>query len=356
MRFSGDLRRSGWLKAALISALLLLTSCQQQQQKALYSDQPQCDSQFASLRDPVETMMKDLSLPGAGLLLIWKGQTVCEAYFGEYNSDTTVPIVSAAKWLSAATILTLVDDGTLSLDDVVLKYLPYFPGERGAITLRELLSHTSGIDLYNDCMFQSYLTLDECARQIAAMNLLASPGTQFNYSGAAFSIAGRMAEVAAKKPWAEIFETKMAEPLALKVTTYGNSMNPMLSEGYVSSTLREYGVFLKMIAQDGISQEKRILSENSIKEMKSDQTTHAEIGYSPRDASLRYGLGIWRDLAHPDGTPIQISSPGGGGFVPWIDYDRNLIGIVMYYDRIERVWPAVAAVQQGAREIIDQVH
>ncbi|MBI1730155.1 beta-lactamase family protein [Candidatus Acetothermia bacterium] len=349
------MQRSEWLKAALISALLLLPSCQQQE-KELYSDQPRCDPKFASLQDPVAKMMKDLNLTGAGLLLIWKGQTVCEAYLGGYNQDTTVPIVSAAKWLSAATILTLADDGTLSLDDLVSKYLPYFPGEKGAITLRELLSHTSGIDLYNDCMFQSVLTLDECAREVASMNLLASPGTQFNYSGAAFSVAGRMAEVASKMPWAEIFSTKMAQPLGLKVTTYGKSMNPMLSEGYVSSSLREYGVFLKMIAQNGISQGKRILTQNSIQEMESDQTTHAEIGYSPRDPSLRYGLGIWRDLVHPDGRPAQISSPGGGGFVPWIDYDRNLIGIVMFYDRIERVWPAVAAVQQGARDIIDQAH
>ncbi|MBI1743820.1 beta-lactamase family protein [Candidatus Acetothermia bacterium] len=312
-----------------------------------------CDPAFVPVRDQMARSVHDLNLPGGALLLVWKGKPVCETYFESFDEHTTVPIVSAAKWLSAATILTLVDEGKLALDDRVSKYLPYFTGDKSTITLRQLLSHTSGFPDYSSCMFQKELTLEACAREIATLQLISLPGDLFYYGGAAFTVAGRMAEVASGKSWAELFETRIAKPLGLTDTNYGETENPLLSEGYTISSLRDYGRFLKMIFNQGISHGRRVLSANSIAEMQKDQTVGAEIGFSPRDPHIKYGLGVWLDSIGAKGSASEISCPGARGFVPWIDFDRNLIGIFMVSDSIDRVWNAVREVQQKTREIID---
>jgi CubicO group peptidase (beta-lactamase class C family) len=295
-----------------------------------------------------------LGLSGGALLLRVNGETACEAYFGTYNEQTVIPVVSAAKWLSAATILTLVDDGTLSLDDPASKYLPYFTGDKAGITLRQLLSHTSGIPPYHDCMFMKELTLDQCVRRIAEMDLLAPPGAEFNYSGAGFSVAGRMAEVASGQSWAELFQSRIADPLHLTTINYGDTQNPVLSEGYTVSSLNDYGTFLQMILDAGVFEGRQVLSAESIAEMRRDQRMGAALNDSPR-GPVAYGLGVWLDrLDDPSGEAGQISSPGGGGFVPWVDFDRKVAGIFMVYDRIEPVWGMVQAMQQITGEVVDE--
>lgn len=334
-----------------IVSCLLLSGCQP---RDAASETVACQPDFTPVQEAMGQMVLDLKLAGAALLLQQDGKRLCEEYFGAFDEDTAVPVVSAAKWLSAATILALVDEGALSLDDPVSKYLPYFTGAHGAITLRQLLSHTSGLPDYSNCMFVPQLTLDRCAREIAQSQLIAPPGTQFNYGGTAFTVAGRMAEVAGRARWSALFETRMAEPLGLLSTSYGNTTNPMLSEGYVTSSLRDYGTFLQMILNGGTYGGRRVLSQAAIDEMLKDQTVGADVRFSPRGPDLRYGLGVWRDRVNEDGTLSQASSPGGGGFVPWIDFDRKLIGVFMVQDRIERVWDTVVEVVRGARDIVDQ--
>jgi CubicO group peptidase (beta-lactamase class C family) len=328
----------------------LLCACRR---PAGYNEQVHCDPAFVPVSDRVSQAVRDLQLDGGALLLKQNGQTVCEAYFGSYDERTVVPIASAAKWRSAATILTLVDDGTLALDDPVSKYLPYFTGDHGDITLRQLLSHTSGLPDYSPCMFRPDLKLDECAREIAALDLLAAPGTQFFYSGAGYSVAGRMAEAASGLSWAELFDARMAQPLGFSATSYGNTWNPSLSEGYTVSSLREYGAFLQMMLDGGMANGQQVLSAASLAEMRRDQTLGTALGFSPRGADVTYGLGVWRDRVGPTGAASEISSPGVGGFVPWIDFDRNLVGVFMVYDPTEQVWETVSQVRQETRDIID---
>ena len=334
-----------------IASCLLLSGCQP---RDAASEQVACQPDFVPVKDKMGQMVLDLKLAGGALLLQQDGKRLCEEYIGAFDEDTVVPVVSAAKWLSAATILALVDEGALSLDDPVSKYLPYFQGAHGAITLRQLLSHTSGLPDYSNCMFVPQLTLDRCAREIAQATLIAPPGTQFNYGGTAFTVAGRMAEVAGRANWHALFASRMAEPLGLLSISYSNTTNPILSEGYVTSSLRDYGIFLQMILNGGMYGGRRVLTEQAIEEMLKDQTASADVHFSPRGPDLRYGLGVWRDRVNEDGTLSQASSPGGGGFVPWIDFDRKLIGVFMVQDRIERVWDTVVEVVRGTRDIIDQ--
>ena len=70
-------------------------------------------------------------LEGAALLVVRDGQIFRNTGYAKYNTSTVVPIASASKWLTAATMLSLVDDGRLTLDDKVNNYLPEFTGTSG---------------------------------------------------------------------------------------------------------------------------------------------------------------------------------------------------------------------------------
>lgn len=313
--------------------------------------QSSCEPAFAPAADSVRRMVSRLGLLGAGLIIRLKGRPVCEVYVGPLGPETEMPVVSAAKWLSAAAILALVDEGTLRLDDSVSRYLPYFKGDKRGITLRQLLSHTSGLVDYSPCMFQQQLTLDICARQIGEKTRLrAPPGREFAYGGAAFSVAGRVAEVAAKASWAEVFAGRVARPLGLWHTGYGPTANPMLSEGLVYSSAADYATFLQMLLDGGMQDGQRVLSEAMVEEMMRDQTAGITNRVSPR-GDRTYGLGCWRDVVDSTtGRALVLTSPGGGGFVPWINRRRGMIGVLAVFDRLERVWPTAVAVMTAARD------
>jgi CubicO group peptidase (beta-lactamase class C family) len=296
-------------------------------------------------------MTGELGLKAAALVLRHHGRVVCTVYLRNANPSTPVLLVSAAKWLSAATILTLVDEGRLRLDDSVSRHLRDFTGAKRAITLRQLLSHTSGIPPYHPCMFRPDLTMDECARAIGKqVTLSAAPGTSFQYGGAAFTVAGRMAEVADGRSWEQLFQARMAQPLGFTHTSYGGGSNPLLSEGTAYATAEDYATFLQMILDGGVWQGRRVLSEAMVEELTRNQIEGAAIESSPR-GDRTYGLGCWRDVVDSaTGRALVLTSPGAGGFVPWINRKRDLVGVVAVMDRLERIFPRVVGLMVAARD------
>jgi CubicO group peptidase (beta-lactamase class C family) len=330
----------------VVSAFLILLSAVPSAARA----QSVCERAFQPAADTLAQMSGEFGLNGAALVIRHRGHVVCEVYLGRYDAATEVPLVSAAKWLSAATILTLVDDGHLRLDDSVAKYLQYFKGPKRAITLRQLLSHTAGFPSHHPCMFRATLTLDECARAIVTQSQLASePGTSFRYGGAGFTVAGRVAEVADGRPWAELFHVRMAQPLGLTHTAYGPGQNPSLSEGLAYSSAAEYATFLQMVLDGGTWQGKRILSVAMVEELTRNQIEGIPIESSP-GGTRTYGLGCWRDAVDSaTGRAVVLSSAGAGGFIPWINRKRGLVGVVAVFDNIERIYPRAAGLMLAAR-------
>ncbi len=302
--------------------------------------------------DLVGSGVASLPLDGASLLLAKDGQVIYRQTFGTYSPDTAVPIASGSKWLSATVIMTLVDDGRLGLDDPVSRFLPSFTGDMGQITLRELLSHTSGLPDYHPCLADQSITLADCVEQIAQGGLSVQPGTVFDYSGVGFQVAGRIAEVVAGKPWASLFQERVAGPLGMTGTTYGPSQNPVIAGGVIS-TLRDYGNLLEMLLDEGAFGSQRILSPASVHEMQRDQTRGVPIVVSVYSDGRRYGLGEWRDVVDAQGNALQLSSQGDTGFSPWIDLQRRLLGVFLVDDSLGDVEALVGKIQQQVRHIVD---
>jgi uncharacterized protein (TIGR03437 family) len=251
------------------------------------------------------------------------------------GTPEVLPIASASKWLAGATILRLVDAGYIGLDDPVSMYLPYFRDEKAGITIRQLLTHTSGLSGDYPCMSHRDIPMDDCVQQIAARPMLLNPGTDFSYGDVSLQVIARVAEVVTGLRWNEIFRSRIAEPMGLENTSYENGsevQNPSVAGGAVS-TIDEYLLFLRMIRNGGVSAGTRILSRRAVDLMLADQTAGAIIRSTPYSA-----YEIWLE-GMEDGLPNGNSSQGGYGVSPYYDRERDLIFLLFVYDQ-RRVYPS----------------
>lgn len=302
---------------------------------------------------------------GMEVSIVQNGHEVYWKQFGGWRRDTQAPIASATKWYSAAVIMSLVDSGVFALDDRASRFLPYLEGDKAPITIRQLMSHTSGFPgefpLAHRCLGDASDTLDHCVQALAAVPLRARPGTAFIYAGAGMQIAGRVAEVATGKDWQTLFRERVAQPLGLTATDYdykGPTRNPRISGGG-RSTVSDSMKFLSMLMQDGMYEGRRVLSAHAVEEMLRDQTGGAPIVESPfaraglGDAKLalnRYGIGNW--LEEPDGSGRSTwhSSPGALGWTPLIDTSRKL-QVVIGVEALRGFQPHYVEARQLLKEV-----
>lgn len=343
-------RVSFLLLAGMAFMFVTLTGCLQP-----LKGQPQVTNVAADLpivTKTVESAVDKDKLEGVAVLLMKDNRVIYEKSFGRYNLNTVVPIASASKLLASSTIMTLVDEGKLALDAPISKYMPNLTGEEANITLRQLLSHTSGLPGQHRCLSNNSITLEECADQILERGLRTEPGTDFSYGGVSYQVAGRLAEIASGKSWNSLFEERIQRPLNMTNTNYKASLNPRIAGG-ASSTLQDYANLLQMHINGGVFNSKRILSTQAVTEMQRDQTRGLPISISPHKDGRRYGLGLWRDIVDNQGRVIQLSCQGAFGFSPWIDRQRNLIGVFLVRSRWRTIVPVVEQLQKNVRDMVD---
>lgn len=297
---------------------------------------------FSPVYNKIKTWIDEGYYNGASILIAKNNQVIYEGYFGNYDTGTVAYIASAGKWLAAAAIAAVVDEGRLSWDDPVKKWLPAFKDTKGNATLRMLFSHTAGYPDYQPegKRRDDYQTLSEAVANIIDLPADTLPGTKFRYGGLAMQVAGRMAELATGKNWEEIFQEKIARPLGMKSTHFTPvdttpGHNPMIGGG-ARSSLHDYSRFLQMILNEGMYNGKRVLSARAVKEMQADQIKNARVNAGEfvelaraTDRKDIYGLGEWREEVNARGEATLISSPSWAGAYPWIDKKNNLYGFFL---------------------------
>lgn len=307
----------------------------------------QCQPDFSAADHLLATHRVDQDLPGAGLAIFdAAGTDYHTAYWGSYDASTFVALASASKSVSAAAIVSLVDDGTLSLDDTVGELLPVWSGTPvGAVTVRQAFSQTAG--LYNDewpCVGDPTTTLDICATDILGNTpRISAPGKTFFYGGNSMHVAARLAEVAycnrfpsrcaglaSGAIWRKIFDERIKGPLGIGMF-WNSTTNPRIAGG-LFSRLSDYRTFWRMILGGGTVDGVRVLSPAAVDLLLQDQTRSARLYYSAASAGIRYGLGIWREDPGPFGDAATLSDPGLFGFHPWFDTETGIGGLVMIYD------------------------
>jgi len=251
----------------------------------------------------------------------------------EFTGKTQSPAASCSSWLTATLAMMFVEDGKISLDDPVTKYIPIFTSySKRYITIRHCLTHTTGIHAEEpglkavlEGQGKKYNTLEEEVNSFAKREIERNPGEMFFYSNIGLNIVGRILEIVSKKTFDRLIAERLLRPLKMRQTSfyvdYDKSVNP---SGGAVTTSNDYINFLTMILNKGTFEGKRLLSEKSIADMQKMQTGNAVIKYQPAVVQgYDYGFGDWILQKDATGTGTVISSPGLFGSFPYVDYCRG---------------------------------
>ncbi len=193
-------------------------------------------------KDSTELALKvDAALPphvGACVMAIDDGQVVFEHATGLADIQSKTPctpttnfrMASVSKQFTATAVMLLVDRGKLSLDDSLTKFFPGFPDYGKRITVKHLLTHTSGLPAYEDLIPPgTKLQLDD----LDVLHLLMdakeprfNPGEKFEYSNSGYAMLGLIVEVASQKPFHAFLASEIFRPLGMDDTVlYQRGLN-----------------------------------------------------------------------------------------------------------------------------------
>jgi CubicO group peptidase (beta-lactamase class C family) len=259
---------------------------------------------------------------------------------GAATMDTPYESASTSKWVSAAIVLTLVDKGLMSLDDSPQDYLTEteWPVDAShplySITLRQLLSFTSGLSDEAACHNLPNIDFFTCVAQIAENNLATSvaPGAEFYYASNHLQVAGAMAvRAGGYADWASLFAAFKAGTGLFPSSDYNlpSTTNPRLAGG-MTWTGTDYVNFIRAFKTASFYN-----SADMVALAASDQLGGATIRYSPANERTgedwHYGFGMWMECHSPtfNCTNItQVSSAGAFGAYPFWNTQHDYMGIV----------------------------
>ncbi|MFD1788908.1 serine hydrolase domain-containing protein [Sphingomonas floccifaciens] len=183
-------------------------------------------------------------VPSASIAVVRGGRIVLAKAYGK--ASETIPVATPAlpyqvasnsKQFTAAAILLLEDEGKLSLDDHVSKYLPGISGG-DQITIRQLLSHTSGLQDYWPHDY-SFVAMSKPVRPKGIIDRWAkkpldfAPGTQWQYSNTGYVVAGQIVEKVAKRSLFDFLKSRIFTPLGMtSVVDQDKAIGPAYPQGY----------------------------------------------------------------------------------------------------------------------------
>lgn len=198
----------------------------------------------------VRLEMAQQHIPGLSLCVIRDGRVIKAQSYGLANVELNVPatletefsIASMTKSVTAIAVMLLVQDGKLGLDDRISKYFSGLPDNWQAITIRHLLTHTSGIkDHFHDFPFPTVkldrkleYTDEEFLKAHFDAGLNFKPGAQWAYSGSGFTLLGMIIQKVTGKPYADFLRERIFAPLGMTRTHVisVNGIIPNRAAGY----------------------------------------------------------------------------------------------------------------------------
>ena len=199
------------------------------------------------MQSSVDALMRDYSgdVPGASVLVLRDGEPLLQRSYGLADLEahvaatprTNFRLASVTKQFTAAAILLLAEDGKLSLDDPLRKWLPSLPAATDPITLRQVLSHTSGLVDYEDVMAPD---ATEQVHDIDVLHLLETqdrlyfaPGTDYRYSNSGYALLALVVGKASGKDFATFLRDRIFQPLGMAHTVaYEEGISTVADRAY----------------------------------------------------------------------------------------------------------------------------
>jgi CubicO group peptidase (beta-lactamase class C family) len=343
---------------------------------------------FADVPRQVQPFVDRNEISGAVMLLADRDKILHLSAVGtsdvatgrKMKTDDIFWIASMTKPMTAVCAGMLVDEGKLAFDDPVEKYLPEFHGQwvaqessadhrvlvRAArpITVRDLLTHTSGLGEY--AVTDPHWTLSEYVKALAREPLRFQPGTRWAYSTAGLDTVGRVVEVVSGMPFATFVQQRLLDPLGMTQTTfwpsadeaprfahqyirndrtgrledtpihylYGGAVTdrerPALGGAGLFSTAEDVTKFYQMMLNDGVWQGRRLLQSATLAAM-----THKQTGDIKARPGMPWGFGfcVIEDPSQMEAnnhlSPGTFGHGGAFGTQSWADPATGLVYVFM---------------------------
>jgi CubicO group peptidase (beta-lactamase class C family) len=285
--------------------------------------------------------------------------------------DSIFWIASMSKPVTATAVMMLQDEKKLFVDDLVEKHLPEFrqlkteDGQPARVTIRHLLTHTSGMSEITPEEARGVSNLAGVIPLYVAKPVGFEPGSKWVYCQSSINTAARIVEVVSGMPFEKFLEQRLFAPLGMKDTTFylSEEQLPRLATSYrrtddgtlepipirfldgksptsrdrfpagnggLFSTAPDYARFCQMILNGGELDGRRYVSPESVKLMTSVQTDGLKTGFTEGNG---WGLG-WCVVREPQGvteshSPGSFGHGGAYGTQAWIDPVKKRIQILM---------------------------
>ena len=319
--------------------------------------------------DYVEKQRQQLHLPGVSLAVVRDGQLIKSRGYGLANlelnvratEDTVYEIGSNTKQFTAAAVMMLVEEGKINLDDKLTKYFPEAPESWSGITVRHLLSHTSGIqnhvavpDWLN--VFKTSITSEttparnELLKMFFKLPLEFQPGETWSYDNTGYYLLGIIIEKASGKSYWEFLAERIFHPLGMTATrnTEPQPIVPNRASGYewVNDHFENRPILAPFIAfsagsilstvkdmakWDAALYSEKLLKESSLRQMWAVTKTN-----DGADAPFDYGFGWF--ISHYHGHHLVQHTGGTPGFSSliyrFLDDKLTIILLTNHSDRI----------------------
>lgn len=279
--------------------------------------------QLAAIEKTIEQSRKDLGIPGLSLAIVKDDKVIYLKGLGFKDFEHSLPVTpdtlfaigSSTKAFTAMTAMMSVDEGKLSLSDSPKKYLPYFqmrdPDTDAKITIRDLLSHRSGLNRTDLAMVTNKLTREELIKVAGMAKPTAKLGAKFQYQNVMYTAAGEIVARSQHSTWDAVIARKIFKPLGMKSSnttvqamqksrnfSFGYDFNTTTKEtrrlpqreisiaapaGAINSSARDMAEWVRFMLNRGTVNGRRLVSEKSF-----DELITKQINIS---GNVDYGLG-----------------------------------------------------------------
>lgn len=289
----------------------------------------------AALDSIMNESVKFWQTPGAAVLVVRNDQVVYMKGFGVKDVNTGQPVTpdtlfaigSTTKAFTTAAMAMLVDEGRMKWDDPVRNHIPYFrlgdPLASENVTLRDLVTHRTGLSRHDLLWFASPWSREEIIRRIGYVPLSQPFRTMFQYQNIMFLTAGQAVGTAANSTFENFVQKRIFDPLGMKTanlsivdaqksadhaTPHVKKLNKVEvmpwrnidnigPAGSINASVRDLSNWVRMHLNEGMFEGRRLISADGIKEMQMPQMVVRLEGrwklFFPEDATtqLSYGLG-----------------------------------------------------------------
>ncbi len=314
----------------------------------------------------VQTGMKEFQVPGLSIGIVADGRVVYAKAFGEreiegklpVTVDTLFPIGSCTKAFGAFAIGGLVEEGLVDWDQPVIDLLHEFrlwdPYATQNLTVRDLLSHRSGLPRHESMWFNSDFTTEEILARLRYLEPTCNIRERYNYNNLMYLVLGEVMERSSGMSWKELVRSRILQPLGMNSTCFSTTememtadyASPYLGKGdglvkmlmkdmslvgpaaSMASSVRDMCSWVQLQIEDGVWQGKPLIGLATLKEMHSPQVVISGYPESKEARLSAYGLGwcvqTYRgayNVSH-DGGP-----PGFTSFVSILPQEK--VGIVI---------------------------